>query len=141
MEHTTTATTHAGHHDSGTKEIWRTFWILLILTLVELAFGFWMMKVDAEWLRHFIKGVIIILMLAKAFYIIAYFMHLKSEIKNLVMTLAIPVLLFVWFIIAFLADGNSYRNLRNNYDRHHKEQSTTPAPKHEEAHEHEHEMP
>jgi hypothetical protein len=27
MEHSTTA--HAEHHDSGTKEIWRTFWILI----------------------------------------------------------------------------------------------------------------
>lgn len=139
MEHTTTA--HAGHHDSGTKEIWRTFWILLILTLVELALGFWMMKIETELIRHIIKGVIIILMLAKAFYIIAYFMHLKAELKNLIMTVAIPVLLFVWFIIAFLLDGNSYRNLRNRYDSHHKEQSVTPAPKHEEAHEHTNEIP
>jgi cytochrome c oxidase subunit IV len=137
MEHTATA--HVEHHDTGTKEIWRTFWILLVLTLIELGFGFWMMKVDAEGLRHFIKGVIIILMLAKAFYIIAYFMHLKGELRNLVMTVAIPVLLFVWFLIAFLWDGNSYRNLRNDYDPHHKEQSVTPAPKHEA--EHEHEMP
>ena len=30
----------------------------------------------------FIKGVILILMMVKAFYIVAYFMHLKHEIKN-----------------------------------------------------------
>lgn len=81
-----------------------------------------------------VKGTIVILMMAKAFYIVAYFMHLKHELKNLIMTIVVPLLLFVWFIIAFLADGNSFRNLRNNYDRHFKEQSTIKvekAPNHE----------
>jgi hypothetical protein len=32
--------------------------------------------------------------------------------------------LFVWFIVAFLADGNSFRNLRNTYNPYFKEQST-----------------
>ncbi len=39
------------------------------------------------------------------------------------MTIVVPLLLFVWFIAAFLWDGNSYRNLRNRYDRNHLEQS------------------
>jgi hypothetical protein len=63
-------------------------------------------------------------MMAKAFYIVAYFMHLKHEIKNFIMTVIVPLALFIWFIIAFLSDGNSFRNLRNTYDPHFKEQST-----------------
>lgn len=134
MEHTTAA--HAEHHDSGTKEIWRTFWILLVLTIVELALGFWMIGMENQGLRRAIKGAIIILMLAKAFYIVGYFMHLKHEIKNLIMTIIVPLLLFVWFITAFLADGDSYRNLRNTYDPYHKEQSVTPAPAQQHGHGH-----
>lgn len=131
-----TTDVHAAHPDSGTKEIWRTFWYLLILTVVELALGFWMIGMENEGLRHTIKGLIIILMLAKAFYIVAYFMHLKHELKNLIMTIVVPLMLFIWFIIAFLADGNSYRDLRNNYDPYHKQQSLTPvsAPGHHGAH-------
>jgi hypothetical protein len=30
-----------------------------------------------------------------------------------VRVIAFPLVLFVWFIIAFLADGNSWKNLRN----------------------------
>jgi hypothetical protein len=75
-------------------------------------------------MRLAIKGVIVILMMAKAFYIVAYFMHLKHEIKNFIMTVIVPLALFIWFIIAFLSDGNSFRNLRNTYDPHFKEQST-----------------
>ncbi len=29
------------------------------------------------------------------------------------MTIAVPAALFIWFIIAFLYDGNSWKNLRN----------------------------
>ena len=70
------------------------------------------------------KIAIIILMLAKAYYIVAYFMHLKHEIKNLIMTIVVPLTLFIWFIIAFLGDGESYKNLRNTYDAHKKAVST-----------------
>jgi amino acid permease len=69
------------------------------------------------------KITILVLMLAKAYYIVGYFMHLKHEVKNLIMTIIVPLALFIWFIAAFLYDGNSFRNLRNNNDRHFKEQS------------------
>jgi cytochrome c oxidase subunit IV len=138
MEHTSL---HTENHSSGTKEIWVTFWILLGLTLVELMLGFWMIGMENQGFKHIIKGAIIILMLAKAFYIVGYFMHLKQEIKNLVMTIIVPLLLFVWFIIAFLADGNAYRNLRNNYDPYHKQQSITPAPAQQHEHGHDAKKP
>jgi cytochrome c oxidase subunit IV len=70
----------------------------------------------------FLKGVIVILTLAKAFYIVSIFMHLGDEIRNMIMTIAVPLLLFVWFIAAFLWDGNEYKNLRNRYDRTKQEQ-------------------
>ena len=59
-------------------------------------------------------------------------MHLKHEIKNLIMTIVVPLALFVWFITAFLYDGNSFRHLRNTYDPHFKEQSTIKVEKKEE---------
>jgi hypothetical protein len=82
-----------------------------------------------------LNGIYLILTCAKAFYIIAEFMHLRHEIKNLIMTIAVPALLFVWFIIAFLWDGSSFKELRNRYDAHHLEMSKTPAPKAGEGHE------
>ena len=121
--------THAGAvnavHDNpgGTKEIWRTFWILLVLTIVELILGYTLIGVENSGLRLGLKGAIIILMLAKAFYIVAYFMHLKSEIRNLVMTILVPLALLIWAIIAFLYEGNSYRNNRNTYDAYKRERS------------------
>lgn len=115
--------THAEHHDV-VAEIKKVTIILSVLTIVELVLGFWMIDITSEGLRLAIKGAIVILMMAKAFYIVAYFMHLKHELKNLIMTIIVPLALFIWFIAAFLADGSSFRNLRNTYDPHFKEQST-----------------
>jgi cytochrome c oxidase subunit 4 len=105
------------------KAIWRTFWILLGITCVELIVGMFIAP-HFHSLKLMFNVLYIILTAAKAFYIIAEFMHLRHEIKNMIMTIAVPALLFVWFIAAFLWDGDSYKNLRNNYDPHHKEQST-----------------
>ncbi len=114
----------AEHKDDGAvKEIWKVTGILTLLTLIELGLGFWMMKVDAPGTRLGIKGFIVILMLVKAFYIVGYFMHLKHEVKNLIMTIVVPLALFVWFIIAFLYEGNSYKNLRDTYDPYKKAQN------------------
>jgi cytochrome c oxidase subunit IV len=135
MDSTTASATgaHQGDkHSFDTKLIWRTFWILLVITLVELTLAILYYKTDFL-PKHLLNGVFIILTLAKAFYIIAEFMHLGHEIKNLIMTLAIPALLFIWFLVAFTYDGNSYRHLRNRYDRYQYEKSKTPVkkPEHE----------
>jgi cytochrome c oxidase subunit IV len=104
------------HHDppGTTKRIWRTFWILLIVTTIEtllgLAIHFMHMSAPVALMT---KIVIIILTLLKAFYIVSIFMHLGDEIRNMVMTIVVPLMLFVWFIIAFLWDGNSWKNMRN----------------------------
>jgi cytochrome c oxidase subunit 4 len=131
MEHTTAHEAHEGHSGGGVKEIIKVTVILSVLTIIELALGFWMIGMESPGLRMAVKGTIIILMLAKAFYIVGYFMHLKHEIRNLIMTIVVPLALFVWFIIAFLYDGNSFRNLRNTYDPHFKEQSTIKVEKKE----------
>lgn len=129
MEHTTAHEAHGEHGGGGVKEIVRVTIILSVLTIIELVLGFWMIGMEDGGLRMGIKGTIIILMMAKAFYIVGYFMHLKHEIRNLIMTIVVPLSLFIWFIIAFLYDGNSFRNLRNTYDPYFKEQSTIQAPK------------
>ncbi len=117
------------HGSGGTKEIIRVTIILTVLTIIELGLGFSMISMSEEsFSRHLIKGIILILMLAKAFYIVGYFMHLKHEIRNLIMTICIPLLLFVWFIIAFLYDGNSYKNNRNEFNPYSKVKSQQLAP-------------
>jgi len=127
--------THDDTHGGGTKEVIKVTVILTVLTLVELALGIAMIKLkmeDGSFEKDFTKGVIVILMMAKAFYIVGYFMHLKHEIRNLIMTIVVPMGLFIWFIIAFLYDGNSFKNLRNEFNPVYKQRTTVDqAPKEE----------
>jgi cytochrome c oxidase subunit IV len=127
---------HTAQHEEnhGNGEVKKVTIILSVLTIIELVLGFWMIGITSEALRLAIKGAIIILMMAKAFYIVAYFMHLKHELKNLIMTIVVPLGLFIWFIIAFLWDGNSFRNLRNTYDPYYKERATIKVEKKAEGH-------
>ncbi len=127
------------HHEPGGKEvvskIIRTTVILSVITIIELGMGLGMYAIPmAAGLKLFLKGVIVILSLAKAFYIVGVFMHLGEEIKNLIMTIVVPLLLFVWFIAAFLYEGNSWKNLRNTYNP--KQAVTAPAAPHEAGEQH-----
>ena len=121
--HDHSVTAHAAdpnhaEHSFDSKAIWRTFWILLGITCVELIVGMFIAP-RFHSLKLMFNILYMILTGAKAFYIIAEFMHLRHEIKNMVMTVAVPALLFVWFLAAFLWDGNSFKNLRNRFDRQH----------------------
>ena len=103
-------------HSGGTGKIWKIFWVLSILTIIELALGYFLYAKgnDLGYITVLsTKGAIALLTLAKAYYIVSVFMHLGDEIRNFIMTITVPLILFVWFIIAFLADGNSWKNLRN----------------------------
>ena len=115
--HPATITLDEEENKAHVKKIWKAFWILAVLTVIELALGltiyFLEMGVVSYWVILFIKGVITILTFAKAFYIISIFMHLGDEVRTMMLSLAIPATLFIWFITAFLWDGNSFKNLRN----------------------------
>lgn len=107
-------------HASGTGKIWKTFWVLSILTIVELGLGYFLYFKHGHLAPGFVlltKVVIGILTLAKAYYIVSIFMHLGDEIRNFIMTIIVPLCLFIWFIAAFLWDGDSWKTLRNRYNR------------------------
>lgn len=114
----------ADKNSFDTKAIWRTFWILLAITVFELVIA--IIYFETHFFpKHILNGVFVIMTLAKAFFIIAEFMHLGHEIRNIIMTIAIPACLFIWFLIAFLWDGSSYHDLRMRYDSYQHEQSKT----------------
>jgi cytochrome c oxidase subunit 4 len=110
--------TFAPEHSSSTKHIWRTFILLSVLTAIELGLGLAIYTIhkgehpNATLVLAF-KGLVCILTLAKAYYIVSVFMHLGSEVRNFIMTIIVPLSLFIWFIIAFLWDGESWKDLRN----------------------------
>ncbi len=143
MEHQTipSEVSYQHHHQSDAEfksRVKKTTILLSVITIIELGFGFSIYFIHkgpnpSELLVLIFKGVVCILSLAKAYYIVSVFMHLGDEIWNMIMTIVVPLMLFIWFIAAFIIDGNSYKNLRNRYDPYFKE-STMPA-KHQQQHE------
>ena len=92
------------------KRIWKIFWILLVITVVEVIMGMFFSHAMPKGLVNFFFLALTIL---KAGYIVAVFMHLGDEFKNFMTTVLIPLVLFVWFIIAFLADGFFWLRMNN----------------------------
>jgi cytochrome c oxidase subunit IV len=118
------------------KRVRKTTILLSVITVIELIIGLSIYTIHkgenpSHLLVLMFKGVVCILTLAKAYYIVSVFMHLGDEIRNMIMTIVVPLLLFVWFIAAFILDGNSYKNLRNTYDKHFQEST---MPKEHKAH-------
>lgn len=108
------------HHGESTKSeasraqikrIIRVTVILTIITVVEVALGLlshsWGMP------KAVINSFFLILTVFKAAYIVRVFMHLGDELKNFLVTVLIPLTLFIWFIIAFLADGGFWLHMNN----------------------------
>jgi len=84
------------------KRIWKIFWILLVITVTEVIMGmFFSHKMPKGLVAFFFLALTIL----KAGYIVSVFMHLGDEFKGFIITVLIPLFLFIWFIIAFLADG------------------------------------
>lgn len=88
--------------------IWKVFWILLVVTIAEVILG---MFFSHQMPKGLVAFFFLALTLFKAGYIVAVFMHLGDEIKGFMITVLIPLTLFIWFIIAFLADGGFWLHM------------------------------
>ena len=105
---------HTAQHEEshGAGEVKKVTIILSVLTIVELILGFWMMDIHNPGMRLAIKGSIVILMMAKAFYIVAYFMHLKFEKLGLIYSIIVPLIFIIFFIVWMLYEGNFWMHIR-----------------------------
>ena len=102
---------HAHHEPTMTpKKIWGVFWILLGITALEFILA---LAVPETVMSHSIKNVIYILLtILKAFYIVAFFMHLKFEKLGMVYAIIVPLIFIVGFIVAMLYEGNFWSVIR-----------------------------
>jgi len=92
------------------KLIWRTFWILLVVTIVEVTAA---ISLTGHLPQMILNTFYILMSGAKAFYIVSVFMHLKFEVKYLMITILLPMLFLMFALCVFLAEGNSWHHLKN----------------------------
>lgn len=106
------------HHDDikseeSKKQIKRIIVILVLLsivTIVEVGMG---LLFSYTIPRGILNTVFLVLTLVKAFYIVKVFMHLGDEVKGFIYFVLFPLGLFIWFIIAFLYDGDFWLMMNN----------------------------
>lgn len=97
---------HDEDHESLSKhKIWQVFFVLLGITAIEFTIALYLVP------HHVLKQgianpVYIVLTLAKAFYIVAYFMHLKFEKIGMVYTILVPTLFIIGLILVLTNEGN-----------------------------------
>ena len=93
------------HHVSNNKKIiWRTFWILLFITIFEVGIAFTSIP------HNILIIIFIVLTIVKAYYIVAFFMHLKHERSPLKYSIVLPFVLIVYLIWIAIEEGN-YLNI------------------------------
>jgi len=97
-------TGHAEEHEAMSKgKIWKVFFILLALTVVEFIIALAIPHtVMSTGIRNFLY---IALTLVKAYYIVAYFMHLKFEKYALIVAILASFVFIIYFIILMLTEG------------------------------------
>ena len=95
---------------NGTWWIWKVFWILLIVTNVEVVLGI----IKPEFMLTPVAGtsilnyVFIILTIFKAAYIVQVFMHVKFENTAMKYSLYLPTLILIPYLTFILLTEGSY---------------------------------
>lgn len=101
-------------HQQGTKRIWKVFWILCIITAVEVILGIkhpLFLEEHHLWHMELLNWIFIGLTIVKAYYIVWTFMHMETEAATLRRTVVWSIVFYVAYIIfIFLAEGNYINN-------------------------------
>jgi len=104
---------HQDDHESLSKgKIWQVFFVLLGITAIEFIIALYLVP------HHILptgvaNPVYILLTLAKAFYIVAYFMHLRFEKVGLMYSILVPTLFIIGLILVLTNESHYWL-----FDRH-----------------------
>lgn len=102
---------HGEEHESMTKKrIWNVFFILLGITCIEFIIALYVVP-HYPTFQPYANPVYIVLTLFKAFYIVAYFMHLKFERSSLIFAIIVPILFIIGLILVLTNESHHWLDL------------------------------
>ena len=103
-----------GNEQKSNWWIWKVFWILLIVTTVEVVLGI----IKPEYITEtqflgtsLLNHIFIILTLIKAGYIVQVFMHLGYETKGFRLAVLLPALILIPYLLFILLTEGSHAYL------------------------------
>ena len=106
MAHDTTA-----HHESNIKKIWKVFFILSVITIVEVILGIIKPSFLVETYlvsMKLLNWIFIILTIWKAYYITWSFMHMEGETKGLRRSVVWTAIFLICYLIFILLTEGDY---------------------------------
>ncbi|MCX2482273.1 cytochrome C oxidase subunit IV family protein [Pedobacter sp. MR2016-24] len=102
--HNTEEHAHDEHAGLSKAKIWQVFFILLGITVVEFVIA--LVILPQGMVSHMAGNIAYILLtLLKAYYIVAFFMHLKFEKTGLQLSLGLAFIFIIYFITLMLIEG------------------------------------
>ena len=109
--HDANADAHGAHEGMNKKMILKVLYILLLVTAVEFLIALVLVP------KHILpinlaNPIYVILTLAKAFFIVAYFMHLKFEKVAMIYTIVVPILFIIGLILVLTNESHHWIDLR-----------------------------
>jgi len=96
---------HDDHAGMNKSKIWKVAGILSLITAIEFIIALWAIP-GGHIPQHIGNYLYIVLTLVKAFYIVAYFMHLKFEKLGLQLALTVSFIFIIYFIVLMLIEGS-----------------------------------
>ena len=102
---------HGEHEGMTRKKIWNVFFVLLGITVIEFIIALYLVPHEII-PGHLANPIYIVLTLAKAFFIVAYFMHLKFEKVAMVYSIIVPILFIIGLILILTNESHHWIDLR-----------------------------
>ncbi len=98
------------------RTLWNVFWIMLVITIVELIIGF--MAPSKGWSGTLgLKVLFIGLTIVKAAAIVLWFMHLGHEVKFFKYVVLLPYAIFMLYTIFIVLTEGTYSGEKEHYTR------------------------
>ena len=85
--------------------------ILVAITVVEFIFALGLAP-HFPFIKQIVNPIYIVLTLVKAFFIVAYFMHLKFENKALIYIIIVPIIFILGLIFVLTNESHHWIDLR-----------------------------
>jgi len=100
------------HEDTMTKgRIVKVAVILSVITAIEFIFALYLAPTYKS-IHHIVNPIYICLTLVKAFYIVAFFMHLKFERSALIYAIVVPTLFIIGLILVLTNESHHWFDIR-----------------------------
>ena len=96
--------------------LWKVFWVMLIITVVELIIGF--LAPSNGWSGTlWLKTLFISLTIVKAAAIVLWFMHLGHEVKFFKLIILAPYVVFMFYTIFIILTEGTYSGTSGHFTK------------------------